>query len=207
MKSRLITLALGVLLTVVVKGQSFNGFQTIGEHSVFISLSWNGTANIGLGYNYRDFGTTFSDYQLECRIPVNEFNTLNRFQVITGMYRPAEIDRTFIAGGVHLIYSKAETNDLSLSLTAVPGYVYTSDLGDGPYGTVGLLLNSTTSIAGDKAFKSFQFGVGAHVDVSLQRTLGLALNELKTVEIQDGSSNWNNQLSFYASPTWRLWRY
>lgn len=206
MRNRLILFALALIPSSLGFGQAFNGFQTIGQHTVFISLSWDGKANLGLGYNYRNFETSFSDYQIECRVPFDDFNTLNRFTVITGIYRPSKIQKTFLGGGAHLIYTKdnANSNSLALSLTAVPGYVYASKLGDKPYGTVGVLLNSVTTISGDDAFKSLQFGLGAHVDVSLRRSVGLSLNEMKLVTIHDNKATWKNQLSIYAGPTWLL---
>ena len=206
MKSKIL---LAVLLTFslsTVYGQAFNGFQTIGTNTYFISLSWDGSANVGFGYNYRNFESSFSDYQVELRVPFDDFNTLERFKVIAGIYRPAEIQRTFLGGGAHLIYSHDKEAELALSLTALPSWVYASSLGDQPYGALGVLLNYQVPLLGDNAFKQHQFGFGGHIDVSLERTLGLSINQLKTIQIKDKKATWENEFSFYGGSTYRLQR-
>jgi hypothetical protein len=206
MKNNLLVILILTASTTVVNGQSFNGFQTIGTHSFFVSLSWDGSANIGLGYNFRNFETSFSDYQIEGRVPFDDFNTLDKFKVIAGVYRPASIQRTFLGGGTHLIYNHSKEPNLVLSLTALPSWVYASSLGNQPYGTTGVILNYQVPLLGENAFKGHQFGVGLHLDLSLERTLGLSLNELRTVQFKDEEPIWGNELSFYAGSTYRLRR-
>jgi hypothetical protein len=104
---------IGIALTLTcligqVHAQSYNGFQTNGVHSCFFSLSWNGKAHIGFGYNFRNFESSFSDYQLEARIPLDNIENLENYSIIGGIYRPSRLQRTFVGGGAHLILIKSE---------------------------------------------------------------------------------------------------
>ena len=191
-----------------VNAQSYNGFQTNGVHSCFFSLSWNGKAHIGFGYNFRNFESSFSDYQLEARIPLDNIENLENYSIIGGMYRPSRLQRTFVGGGAHLILKNSgEGLQLDCNLAPIPSYVFAAPLDRKPYSTAGMLLTYQTTILGGSGFLSTNaFGTGLHADVLLERSLGLAANYERVITYSDNKKTWSNKSSFYGGSTYRLFR-
>jgi hypothetical protein len=204
---------IGIALTLTcligqVHAQSYNGFQTNGVHSCFFSLSWNGKAHIGFGYNFRNFESSFSDYQLEARIPLDNIENLENYSIIGGIYRPSRLQRTFVGGGAHLILIKSEEGmQLDINLAAIPSYVFAAPLDRKPYSTAGVLLTYQTSLLGSSGFlSSNSFGTGVHADVLLERTLGLSANYERVITYKDKGKTWSNRSSYYGGSTYRLFR-
>ncbi|MDP5170667.1 MAG: hypothetical protein NWR72_10505 [Bacteroidia bacterium] len=187
---------LGVILSLVgspasLHAQSFFGYQTIGVHTWYFSLSWDGKPNIGFGYNFRDFNKTFTDISLEWRSPVDEMFQSDNQHLIAGFYKPLVLRRGFTAVGLHAHLRNlagaegSKTSQYSLAATVLPSYVYAASLGDGPYGTIGLRLGYEAVIA-EKSGQSWStlpsHGVrlGGHIDLHLERTLGISSNGFVT---------------------------
>lgn len=202
--------------------QSFFGYQTIGRSTVFFSVAWQGKPLLGLGYNHRAFGRTFTDIQAECRFPIHAMYRFDEYQVIAGMYKPLKIERAFTATGAHLRLKKhtndgQKTTQLQLALTVLPSYVYAASTNDGAYGTMGLrvtyapvLLAATQG--GMQALPAHGVELGAHVDLHTQRTLGLALNGWMRRNfypkntVLDRETRWKPEGDFYMGSTYRLGR-
>lgn len=210
-----------------VQAQSFFGYQTIGRSTVFFSLAWQGKPLLGVGYNHRSFGTTFSDWQAELRFPLSSMYRFDEYQVIAGMYKPLTLARTFVGFGSHVRIEGAKTESqqlttVSLALTGIPSYVYAASLNDGAYGTIGFRATYApvlfASVKGGDNPASQQFlpahriELGGHLDVHLERTLGLGLNGFTNRQFTNSSSiipsdsSWKIEGDFYMGSTYRLGR-
>ncbi|MBR9861079.1 hypothetical protein GYB22_10115 [bacterium] len=197
------------------QAQTFNGFQTTGTNSLFFCISYNGTANIGLGYSRRVWGSAFGDIHTELRFPVQSMYKFEQFEFITGWYGPVKVKRTFLGFGSHLRikHIKDQATTYGLAITGIPSYVYKSSLNDGPYGTAGIRLTYQPQIvmASGSSNKSFvhHFEGGIHADLSLKRTLGLSLNST-IVELEPGKEKLNplylTNSNFYWGQWYRLRR-
>ncbi|MEL6674588.1 MAG: hypothetical protein AAFR61_20425 [Bacteroidota bacterium] len=179
-----------------LQAQAFFGFQTIGVHNVFVSLSWDQKPVVGVGYQFRDFNRSFTDWQIETRFPVDEMWKKDHLQVILGAYRPSRLRRTFVGFGVHARLINRKEGDsqhslIGLALTALPSGTYVANLDDKPYGTIGARLTYMPVLASRKnggdwqPFSAHHFEGGLHVDVSMQRTLTGSLNAVYTHTLQE----------------------
>lgn len=176
--------------------QPFYGYQTIGKHTFHVSVVWKGAPWVGVGYTLRDYGTSFTDWQVEWRFPVQSIYDLDNHEVIAGFYRPHRVRRRFLAYGLHARFSQSgdattSVQKLRVAVTALPSYVYTSDLSDGPYGTLGArasyvptlwqrVTDASSGRAETATLTAHDVELGGHLDVHLQRTLGLSTNVFYT---------------------------
>ena len=221
-------LFLCLFLPASLPAQSFFGYQTIGRSTVFFSVAWQGKPLLGIGYNHRAFGGTFTDIQAECRFPIHAMYRFDEYQVIAGMHKPLALrSRGFTAAGAHLRLKKQTTGEqkttqLQLALTVIPSYTYAASLTDGAYGTVGLrltyapvLLASTkegTGAATMQALAAHGVELGAHLDLHMERTLGLALNGwmrrnfYPKTSLLERETRWKPEGDFYMGSTYRLGR-
>jgi hypothetical protein len=219
----LLLLCLGLCSTGSLSAQSFFGYQTIGRSTVFFSVAWQGKPLLGVGYNHRAFGKTFTDIQAECRFPVNAMYRFDEFQVIAGMYKPLKVKRAFMGTGAHLRLQKQTTGEekttqLQLALTALPTYTYAASLNDGAYGTVAARITYAPVLLARRGTGAFQplaahgLELGAHVDLHMERTLGLALNGFlrkdffTNTSVLTQDSTWKMEGDFYMGSTYRLGR-
>lgn len=210
-----------------VQAQSFFGYQTIGRSTVFFSLAWQGKPLLGVGYNHRSFGTTFSDWQAELRFPLNAMYRFDEYQVIAGMYKPLTLKRTFVGTGAHVrLLKKTEGSrketQVVLALTVLPTYVYAASTNDGGYGTVAPRITYAPVIfaqvktgnetAQTQALVAHRVELGGHLDLHLERTLGLGLNGYVQRGFMPGNSilnretDWKWEGDFYMGSTYRLGR-
>jgi hypothetical protein len=209
--------------------QSYFGYQTIGKHTFLFSLAWQGEIKLGFSYIYRNYssGNTFSDIQGEVRFPLREMYTCKNYEVIAGVYKPLSVSRTFLGIGGHLRFEK-ETIDnqrtlkLSPALTVLPSVTYVSSLDDGPYGTMGLRLTYAPVAylnhkveeeqAQKQAFSQHLFEGGLHIDLHLERTLGLGLDVYTKYNLYPEKSilpeeeDWEIEGNFWLGATYNLER-
>ncbi|MEZ4849831.1 MAG: hypothetical protein R3B93_14685 [Bacteroidia bacterium] len=175
--------------------QPFYGYQTIGVHTFYFSVSWDGQPHLGAGYIFRNFGKTFTDINAEWRFPVAEMYKLDNHQIIAGVYKPLRLKRTFASIGVHAKIKKQTFDDTKvthygLGLSVLPSYVYAASLTDGLYGTTGLILNYEPVLfsqvkKGDaksefQALTGHRVRAGLHLDAHFERTLGISANGFLT---------------------------
>lgn len=223
----LLFLTFGFLANDSLQAQSFFGYQTIGRSTVFFSVGWQGKPLLGVGYNHRSFGTTFSDWQAELRFPLNAMYRFDEYQVIAGMYKPLALKRTFVGTGAHVRIlkqtegSRKETQVL-LALTVLPTYVYTASTNDGGYGTVAPRITYAPVIfaqvkagneaAQTQALAAHRVELGGHLDLHLERTLGLGFNGYvqrsftPANSILNHDTKWKGEGDFYMGSTYRLGR-
>ena len=218
---------LGLFTGEELAAQSFFGYQTIGRNTFFFSIAWQGKPMIGAGYNYRVFGTTFSDLQAEVRFPLNSMYKFEEYQVIAGLYKPLQLKKTFVAIGTHLRLQKRldgdqEVTKLTLALTGLPSYAYARSLTDGGYGVAALRITYAPVIfarvkggetgAKTQALAAHTLELGGHLDLHLERAMGLGLNGLLYKSFMGKTSilpkvtNWRGEGDFYLGSTYRLSR-
>ena len=226
----------GIILSAVVlsllagsayksSAQSFNGFQTIGRHTVFFSVAWQGKPYLGFGYNFRGFDKSFVDMQAEMRFPLAEMYKFDNFQVIAGAYKPSRLARTFFGIGTHLRYEKtttrsSTTKSLDFAVTGMPGIVYAQNTGGGVDGSIGLriayvprIVESSQGRRGEpviKHFKASQLELGGHADFHVERTLYTTLNGYFTGHFDEdqkkkgAGADWEREGNFYLGATYSL---
>ncbi|MEZ4828722.1 MAG: hypothetical protein R3C61_20920 [Bacteroidia bacterium] len=204
--------------------QSFWGYQTIGSHTVFFSVAWQGKKTwLGAGYIYRDFGKTFTDLSAEIRFPLAEMYKFDNYQVIAGVYKPTVIKRAFMGTAAHIRIKKGtsdsqETTQVQLALTVLPSYTYAASLNDGIYGTTGLrityapVLWASVKEGGNapstQALAAHKLELGGHFDLHSERTLGLSLNGyvvgsfIPQKSILPQQNRWTGEGDFYWGMTY-----
>lgn len=208
--------------------QSFFGYQTIGVHTWYVSLSWDGKPNLGAGYNFRNFGgNAFTDIGAEWRFPVDEMWKFDNHEIIAGFYRPLRLRRWFAAAGLHGSYkanalSSGKQEQIGVSATLIPSYAYAASTGDGPYGTAGIILGydavlaekHTTHAEDWELITRHGVRIGGHLDLHLERTLGLSTNgffsrewQLKELEYADDDADWQGEGELYLGATYYLRRW
>lgn len=182
----LIVLTIMMVIPSRVQGQTFFGFQAPkGTHTFFFSLSWQGKPHLGLGYNLRVPGRTWTDLSAELRFPVDEIYKFDNHQLITGLYKPLRLrNRTFSSIGVHARIDK-ETFDANqqthygLAVSYLPTFAYAASLTDGAYNTMAMrftynpILLTKSGEAGAanwEALTGHRVQVGGHLDMHLERT-------------------------------------
>jgi hypothetical protein len=182
------------LFNASVHAQPLWGYQTIGTHTWYFSVSWQGKPMLGAGYNYRFFNESFTDAGIEWRFPLAEMYKTDNHQLIFGIYKPLRLKRSFTAIGVHGRISRHTVGDQTttlygLALSAIPSYVYSANTNDGAYGTFGARLTYQPILAAQvnkggastwKGLPAHRIELGGHLDVHLERTLGLATNVFAT---------------------------
>lgn len=208
--------------------QSFFGYQTIGVHTWYVSLSWDGKPNLGAGYNFRNFGgSAFTDIGTEWRFPVDGMWKLDNHELIAGFYRPLRLRRWFAAAGLHGSYktsslSSGKLEQIVVSATLIPSYAYAASTGDGAYGTAGIILGYDAILAEKHAsepdnwelISRHSVRIGGHLDLHLERTLGISTNgffsrewQLKELEYAENDSDWQGEGEFYLGTTYYLRRW
>jgi hypothetical protein len=210
-----------------LQAQSFFGFQTIGVNTFFFSVGWQGEPVLGFGYNFRDFNKSFTDISAELRFPIKDMYTFDNYEFITGFYGPVAIKKAFFGFGTHLRLQKQSEGDrkntrLSLAVTGMPSYAYLRNLNDGAYSTAGLRVTYAPVIVASskeggadariQAFPVHKFELGAHLDLHLERTLGLGLNVFSTYSllpknsILDDNRSMDLEGNLYMGATYHLKR-
>lgn len=175
-----------MVLPFCAQGQTYWGFQApLGVHAFYFSISWQDKQpHLGVGYNFRKAGKTFTDFGAELRFPVNEIYKFDNHQIIAGIYKPLKIDRTFGAIGVHARIDKETVESSSnthygLAASFLPTYAYAASRTDGAYNTMAMratynpiLLTKSTG-DGSTTWKSMtghRVQLGGHLDMHLERT-------------------------------------
>jgi len=175
-----------MILPFFVQGQTYFGFQAPrGKNAFYFSLSWQDKQpHLGIGYNFRKAGATYTDIGAELRFPVNEIYKFDNHQIIAGIYKPFKIERTFSAIGVHVRIDKESLGEnaqthYGLAVSYLPTYAYAASLTDGAYNTMAMratynpilftkkkegLSTSYQGLTGHRV----QFG--GHLDMHLERT-------------------------------------
>ncbi len=222
---------LSVLLILPFWGQAqtFFGFQTIGVNTFYFSISWQDRPYLGVGYNFRKFGKTFTDIGAELRFPVDEIYQFDNHQIIAGFYKPFRMKRTFGAIGVHARIDKetiasGSNTHYGLATTFLPSYAYAASLGDGAYNTMALratynpiLFTQSKDESGSKNWQTLtghRVQLGGHLDMHLERTFtfssdGYATHIFgsKTDFEGDESDSWQLEGNFYLGTTYYLRRW
>lgn len=195
-----------------VQAQSFNGYQTIGTNTYSFSVIWQGKPMVGFSYTYRDFGTSFTDFQTEFRVPIDQGINAKEFSIVTGFYRPSQLKRNFIGTGLHMTWEHSASSQfkdkLSCSVTAIPSYVYSASINDGLYGTTGARISYAPVLWSknkvDGATKHNVY-LGLHVDSHHERSLGLSINPTYNIPLgSDEEKSLNGD--FYFGQTYHLKR-
>ena len=203
--------------------QSFFGYQTIGQNTFFFSISWQGKAQLGFGYNFRNFSTSFNDWQAELRFPIDEVYRFKNYQLIAGVYGPLSLQRNFLGAGAHIRWQKNseadnQTKKLSLAITAIPSYTYAASLTDGAYGSIGARVTYAPVIYAENSAGESQFlpihrlEIGGHFDLHFERTIGLGVNGITAKEFGGSNSiiptakDWQWEGDLYIGTTYRLGR-
>ncbi|MDW3645546.1 MAG: hypothetical protein R8P61_00615 [Bacteroidia bacterium] len=206
--------------------QSFFGYQTIGQNTFFFSISWQGKAQLGFGYNFRNFSGSFNDWQAELRFPIDEVYRFKNYQLIAGVYGPVSLKRTFLGAGAHIRWEKntnaeSQSKKLSLAITGIPSYTYAASLTDGAYGSIGARLTYAPVIYAEHSSEGdtqsqflpiHRLEVGGHLDLHFERTIGLGLNAFTAKEFTAANSifakqkDWEWSGDFYLGMTYRLGR-
>lgn len=219
---------IGILYGPSLHAQSFFGYQTIGTHTFFFSVSWQDKKPfLGAGYNYRDFGQTFTDLSAEIRFPLAEMYKFDDYQIIAGMYKPVTIRRAFLGTGAHLRIKTQTAGEqkitrAQLALTVLPTYTYAASLNDGIYGTTALRITYAPVIwasvkegsntPSSQALADHVLELGGHLDLHSERTLGLGLNGYLTrsfvpkKSILPQDTQWRGVGDFYWGMTYRIRR-
>ncbi len=204
------------------------GYQSIGQNTFHISVSWRGEPWFGIGYTRRKPGASFTDWTAEWRFPVQSIFELDNHEVIAGLYKPVKVKRSFMAYGIHAKITKqttreSKTIDVGLALTGLPSYTYSSSVsGDGPYGTMALratynptIYRQQTSLrTGEKeswTLPSHGVIVGGHLDLLLQRTVGFSTSaglarawSLGKAPLRPNEDQWKIGWDFSAGSTYWL---
>ena len=215
-----------------IQAQPLFGYQTIGVHTVYVSASWNGKPNLGLGYSFRDTrtGAGFTDYSAEWRFPLDEVFRTDNHQLIVGVYGPYKLRRRPFTGlGAHLRIQKQSQDGVartrySLAFTALPTYTYANPTNNGPFGTIGARLTYVIALAEQRkvgassrsvvGFPAHGVEAGAHLDLHLERTMSLGVNGfatrnwgIKDKALPEAETNWSTQGDFYWGSTYYLERW
>ncbi|MEL7530970.1 MAG: hypothetical protein AAFN10_06670 [Bacteroidota bacterium] len=148
MKNRSLFLGLSLLLTLpqLAKAQTYFGFQTIGVHTWFVSVSWQGKAHLGVGYNLRNTNSTYTDWQFEWRMPLDDLYSMDNHEVVVGLYKLLRARRTTAGLGLHAkirtqTIEGRKTTAFGLNTALIPTYIYAAPLpGDAFKGSIGLRL-------------------------------------------------------------------
>ncbi|MEZ4830022.1 MAG: hypothetical protein R3C61_27630 [Bacteroidia bacterium] len=171
--------------------QPFSGYQTIGVHTWYFSVSWQGKPFLGLGYNLRKNGKTFNDISAEWRFPIDHIYQMDDYQLIFGLYKPFAVSRWFVSAGIHGRIDKFTSGEKSftnygLALSLLPSRTYAASLNDGVYGTAGLratympVLATKIKAAGQapewKTLSGHHVEAGIHLDYHYERTVSLVTN-------------------------------
>lgn len=223
------------LNTPTTSAQSFFGYQTIGVHTWYFSISWQqDQPNLGFGYARRlRGGNQFADLQAEWHFPLAEMYRLKNHQVIAGIYAafPNSDRRRFSSNlGLHTRITRrtvGEQNRLTVGLAAsyLPSYTFSASLNDGLYGVAGLrgtyeavlVAKSWTpdskSTAALKALAIHHIELGGNLNAHLERTLGLSLNGFRSrhwakedAMLLERENTWQNQGNLYFGSTYYLKR-
>ncbi len=210
----LMVLTLGSLAPLCA--QTYFGFQSIGVHTWFFSLSWQGkAAHIGLGYNLRNTNRTYTDWQLEWRLPLRKRAMLReQNELIVGFYQPLRPRRTFIGMGVHAkIQTQSQgaqrVTNFGLNLAAIPTYIFAAPLPANAFrGSMALrvayqpILLSRVLTSGEVKWQGLtgqRVELGGHLDAHFDGTLMLANHTYATRGwYKKDVANWN--------PVDRAWR-
>ncbi|MEM8887547.1 MAG: hypothetical protein AAGD28_06135 [Bacteroidota bacterium] len=212
-----------LLASVSLHAQSFFGYQTIGQNTFFFSISWQGKAQLGFGYNFRNFSGSFNDWQAELRFPIDEVYRFKNYQLIAGVYGPLSLQRNFLGAGAHIRWQKSSDSEsaskkLSLAITAIPSYTYAASLTDGAYGSIGARVTYAPVIYAENSSGESQFlpihrlEVGGHFDLHFERTIGLGINAITAKEFTGSNSfipkakDWQWEGDLYIGTTYRLGR-
>lgn len=211
--------------------QAYFGYQTIGRHTFYFSLSYDGKAQLGLGYNWRSFGTAFTDISLENHYQLDDLFNPKESEWRAGFYRPLSLtNRPFVGVGVHARLKRHSLGDdqltrIGLAPTLLPSYTYAASLTDGPYGTVGLRTTYLLEIAQKRqtsrqeqnwqAFPQHGLELGGHFDFHIERTLGVAINGQYKKEwalsaadtTEKEEKEWQGSGNVYFSTTYNLNRW
>ena len=192
MKNLLIFISL-LLFAGSAHAQTFFGSQSINRNTFFFSLSLQSEGpHLGVGYNYRTFGPSFADYQLEWRMPMKNLYDMNNFQMIAGVYKPLALNRTYLGVGGHLRWEKekdetTESCRLLFAATVMPSLYYSSTrVTDKLFGTTGLRITYAPTIVGSYQaageekksgfFSEHRLEVGLHLDAQIERSLGIGID-------------------------------
>lgn len=210
------------------QAQSFFGYQTIGVHTWYFSITWDGKPNLGMGYNFRNFrGNAFTDISAEWQFPLDDMWSADDQLVRVGFYRPIRLQRWFTAAGLHATYERdsdqsVKTERIGASATLLPSYVYLNSTSEAPYGTAGLLVGYDAVLAERKRGADADWEgltrhgvrVGGHLDLHLERTLGISSNgflrkdwALKDLEYAQESTEVRGEGELYIGATYHLRRW
>lgn len=210
--------------------QPLYGFQSIGKHTWFFGLKWDGKASVSLGYVYRaGGGTSFRDFSAEWQFPFEDAFQIKDSRFIGGIYAPInQKSRPFFALGVHGRIDRFGVGDIQktqyqLAITGMPSYTFAGVLSEKPYLTAGtrltylaVLYEQSVGQAGTNSSTLPYHGVelGGHLDMILERTLGIAVNgyfgrwwKLKSEQIDEESQKWKGNGDLYFGPTYNLRRW
>ncbi len=214
-------------ISATLLAQPFFGYQTIGVHTYYFSLSWDGTQPyVGLGYLGRLPQSGFTDIGAEWRMPLAAPFDWDQQELIVGAYGPVALRRRpFMGGGVHArignsLVDGQRTTRVTLATTMLPSYTYLASINDRPYATAGLRLTYLLVILEKGAqaealqwLPAFGTELGGHLDLHIQRTLGLATNgfasrywALGSTELSAAEQKWTIKGDLYFGSTYRLRR-
>jgi hypothetical protein len=222
---------LGCLLGVEneVLSQTYFGYQTPGIHTFFFSISWQEKPHLGVGYNFRAAGNTFTDIGAELRFPTDEIFKFTNPQIIAGIYSPLRLKRSFGAIGLHLRIDRESTQEsvhthYGVAASFLPTLAYAASLTDGAYNTAALritynpiLFTQIRSSSGEKSthfLSGHRIQFGGHLDMHLERTLTVAADGAisrilgaKTDFMGREADSWNLQGAFFWGSTYHLKRW
>lgn len=174
-----------------LSAQAFFNYQTIGVHTCYVSLSWDGqTPSVGVGYNFRNtnqFG--FTDFVAELRSPLTDLYDLKHQELIVGANGPFRLrNRRFLVGGIHArlktyVAEDAPHTRLTLATSLLPSYSFSGVLSDKPYPTISaratyllVLLDKAQGETAPVWLPGHGTEVGANFSLHLERSLGISLN-------------------------------
>ncbi|MEM6347275.1 MAG: hypothetical protein AAF927_25520 [Bacteroidota bacterium] len=194
MKKTYIILGLSLLLTLpqLASAQTYFGFQTIGVHTWFVSVAWQGKPFLGVGYNLRNTNSTYTDWQFEWRMPLNDLYSMDNHEVVAGFYKPLRARRTTAGLGLHAkirtqTVNGRKTTSFGLNTALVPTYVYAAPLGGNAFkGSIGIrlayqpILLTRVQQSGEApqwlSMTGHRVELGGHIDGHAEGTLMLANN-------------------------------
>jgi hypothetical protein len=185
-------LILGLLLGSAwsLVAQPFYNFQTIGLHTWYVSMSWNGQQpELGMGYQARMGWSGFTNLGAEWRFPIDHLFDLQQQEIIVGAYGPFRLRRRpYLGGGLHTriktyLADGTRYTRVTFATSLLPMYTFAAPLDDRPYFTAGgrgtFLLVLADKAKGDSAplwLPAFGTELGGHSSLHLERTLAVSLN-------------------------------